>query len=133
MLAAGLALAAGALAARPALVLGVDGKSLVHSVESKTASGGGDDPTCQPTGSRVWHCRVLVSSDGDPTEYRVTVNGRGCWRARRVKRGFLGGPRRTSGCIGLTNYVRRSPATEPQLTCSTGSPDGPSGRIDTVP
>ena len=105
MAAAGLGGAAGILAARPAIVLGVDGKSLAHSLESKTGSGG-DPPRCEPVRPRGWLCSVLISSDGGPTDYELSVNARGCWRARLVNLGELGGPSNASGCVGLTNLVR---------------------------
>jgi hypothetical protein len=104
-----LSTATGVLAARPARVLGVSGRALGYSVARHTGgvSLAWDVDACRRTAPRAWRCDV--SSDGSSgLTYRVRVDSRGCWTARRVgpADGIEPAPRRAAGCIGVRDYVR---------------------------
>jgi hypothetical protein len=90
---------------RPAAILGVGDRALADSV-AEEAGGSGALDECSKRGGGHWRCSVSEGS-GKTARYDVQEQERGCWTARRV--GGPGGldraPTRTSGCIGVLDYV----------------------------
>ncbi|HET7484313.1 MAG TPA: hypothetical protein VFJ64_02945 [Solirubrobacterales bacterium] len=97
------------LAFRPALVLGVDGGTLAHSVDSKLPSIG-DPGHCQRGTNGDWLCHLLFEQDpgsgGGYVAYEVTADRFGCWRATRPNGSRSGDklPAVTHGCIYLWDF-----------------------------
>jgi hypothetical protein len=89
---------------RPAVLLGVDGRALADSVAAE-AGGSETFDECRERGSSRWRC--LASDGSNAARYDVEVDGRGCWTARRLgeadRRDRVRA--RTSGCIGVLDYV----------------------------
>ncbi|MBN8869207.1 MAG: hypothetical protein J0H66_04920 [Solirubrobacterales bacterium] len=90
----------GLFAARPALLIGVDGKDLQNSVdrlftENKRCQEAGDDWIC-------WSYDDQISGD---RRYRTDVNWMGCWEATAIRNKGEGNwaieDPETSGCITL--------------------------------
>jgi hypothetical protein len=56
----------------------------------------------------VWRCEVWDSSDSGGADYRVEMDGRACWRGRRL--GPSGGeqpfPGTVDGCVRLNDQTR---------------------------
>lgn len=98
-----------ALAFRPALVLGADGGTLAHSVDSKLPSIG-DPGHCERGSGDHWTCHVLFEQDpgsgGGYVAYEVVADGFGCWHARRPAGSRSGDmlPAKTHGCIYLWDF-----------------------------
>lgn len=93
-----------ALAFRPALVLGINGNTLAHSVDSKLPSIG-DPGRCDRDGGGNWACHVLFEDDpgsgGGYVAYEVVADGFGCWHAARPAGSRSGDrlPARLHGCV----------------------------------
>jgi len=98
-----------ALAFRPAVVLGVDGGALAHSVDSRLPSIG-DPGHCERGADGKWTCHVLFEQDpgsgGGYVAYRVVANRLGCWQATRPAGSRSGDrlPARMHGCIYLWDF-----------------------------
>jgi hypothetical protein len=97
------------LAFRPALIPGVDGDALAHSVDSKLPAVG-DPGHCEQDADGGWICHVRFEQDpgsgGGYVVYLVTATGLGCWHAARPQ-GSPSGDRllaRTHGCIYLWDF-----------------------------
>lgn len=94
---------------RPALVLGIDGGTLAHSVDSKLPSIG-DPGHCERSANGAWLCHVLFEDDpgsgGGYIAYRVVADGLGCWHAVRPPSSRNGDklPARMHGCIYLWDF-----------------------------
>lgn len=89
----------GAFIARPAPVLGVDGKPLQNSV------GGRGIEACEQLEDRVWSCRHYDDSLSGTVPYRVSVDFMGCWTATRThERGAPPSPQKLEGCLTLIDY-----------------------------
>jgi len=97
------------LAFRPALVLGIDGGTLAHSVDSKLPSIG-NPGHCERAVSSKWVCHVLFEDDpgsgGGYVAYAVRANGFGCWHATRPTGSRSGDrlPAKMHGCIYLWDF-----------------------------
>lgn len=97
------------LAFRPAVVLGIDGGTLAHSVDAKLPSIG-DPGHCEQSANGAWLCHVLFEDDpgsgGGYIVYRVTADGLGCWHAVRPRGSRSGDrlPARMHGCIYLWDF-----------------------------
>lgn len=85
--------------ARPTPILGVDGKSLAHSVKD-----GSDTAPCTKAAGD-WVCEI--EGDGPPTKYAIDLRWDGCWKGDRVS-GPLAAftPEEISGCISLGDHLR---------------------------
>jgi hypothetical protein len=74
------------LAFRPALVLGLDGDTLAHSVDSRVQAAE-NSGRCKHREDSSWLCNVMfepdVGSGGGYVVYEVDADGFGCWRAVR--------------------------------------------------
>lgn len=97
------------LAFRPATVLGIDGDTLAHSVDSELPSIG-DPGRCERDTEGNWTCHVLFEDDpgsgGGYVVYAVVANRFGCWHATRP-RGSRSGDRLPAdmhGCIYLWDF-----------------------------
>ena len=94
---------------RPAVVLGIDGGTLAHSVDSKLPSIG-DPGHCERGANGAWLCHVLFEDDpgsgGGYIVYRVRTDGLGCWHAARPPGARSGDklPARMHGCIYLWDF-----------------------------
>jgi hypothetical protein len=94
---------------RPALILGIDGATLAHSVDSRLPSIG-DPGHCERGENGNWSCHVLFEPDpgsgGGYVAYQVVADGFGCWRAVRPPsaRSSDGLPAKTHGCIYLWDF-----------------------------
>jgi len=97
------------LAFRPAVMLGIDGETLAHSVDSKLPSIG-DPGHCERVTDGGWICHVLFEDDpgsgGEYVVYEVTANGLGCWHATRPAGSRKGDrlPAGMHGCIYLWDF-----------------------------
>jgi hypothetical protein len=97
------------LAFRPALLLGIDGATLAHSVDSRLPSIG-DPGHCKRGPSGNWHCNLLFEQDpgsgGGYVAYEVTADRFGCWRATRPKGSRSGDklPSVMHGCAYLWDF-----------------------------
>jgi hypothetical protein len=97
------------LALRPALLLGIEGDALAHSVDSKLPSIG-DPGHCERSANGAWLCHVLFEDDpgsgGGYVAYRVLADGLGCWHAVRPPGSRSGDrlPARMHGCIYLWDF-----------------------------
>jgi hypothetical protein len=97
------------LALRPALLLGIDGAALAHSVDSKLPSIG-DPGHCERGAAGGWRCHVLFEPDagsgGGYVAYEVIADGFGCWHAARPANSRSGDklPAKTHGCIYLWDF-----------------------------
>jgi hypothetical protein len=94
---------------RPALVLGIDGGALAHSVDSKLPSIG-NPGHCERRANGRWTCHVLFEDDpgsgGGYVVYEVAANRFGCWHAARPS-GSRSGDRllaKMHGCIYLWDF-----------------------------
>jgi hypothetical protein len=72
---------------------------------------GGFAPGCDERGRDQWRCHVSDSHGSGSGTYRLRMDGRRCWRARKVSPNnheegppFL--PRRTSGCVMWRDQLR---------------------------
>jgi hypothetical protein len=97
------------LAFRPALLLGIDGNALAHSVDSKLPAVG-DPGHCEQNPEGDWTCHVLFELDpgsgGGYVVYRVAADGLGCWHAVRPP-GSRSGDRliaKMHGCLYLWDF-----------------------------
>ena len=97
------------LAFRPAVVLGVNGHALAHSVDSNLPSVG-DPGHCEQDAGDDWICHVLFEQDpgsgGGYVAYEVVANGRGCWHATRPAGSRSGDllPAKMHGCLYLWDF-----------------------------
>jgi len=97
------------LAFRPALVLGIEGGALAHSVDADLPSIG-DPGHCERRPDGAWTCHVLFEDDpgsgGGYVAYEVVANGVGCWHARRPGGSRSGDllPAKMHGCIYLWDF-----------------------------
>jgi hypothetical protein len=97
------------LAFRPAFLLGIDGATLAHSVDSKLPSIG-DPGDCRRGPNGNWLCHLLFEQDtgsgGGHVAYEVTAERFGCWRATRPNGSRSGDklPAETHGCIYLWDF-----------------------------
>lgn len=88
------------MVSRPALLVGVSGEDLAHSLR-----GGSGAPYCEKSGDGNWACEL--EADKAMTRYEVDVNWMGCWKARRI-----GGPvteftpASRDGCIELGDVIQ---------------------------
>jgi hypothetical protein len=100
---AALILVVGLLAARPAPIVGVDGKALQYSVEGASPF---DNRPCPHEEDGTWTCSRHDSGYSSTVAYRVKVGGLGCWQAVRTGPAGEGSPRRLSGCITVWDQFR---------------------------
>ena len=97
------------LALRPALVMGVGGDALSHSVQDEIGAAGREGH-CESRGDSNWSCSVTfegdTSSPGYGVGYKVVADAFGCWHAARDEARPSRGepPRRAEGCIYLWDY-----------------------------
>lgn len=96
------------LSLRPAVIFGVDGSSLAHSL------GGGDGPLragesdCdRESGEQMWRCTIYDGGSGSSI-YAVRTQGSGCWEAWNGDRPIAGRQPNDSGCIHLLDIVLRN-------------------------
>jgi hypothetical protein len=94
----------GLFAAYPSPIVGVDGKALEHSVGG--ASVGGSLEPCRKETQGTWSCSRWDRGGSNTVDYRVTVDGLGCWTARRVGQSAEGSDKRLSGCITIRDHIR---------------------------
>jgi hypothetical protein len=97
-----LALVAGALAARPVAVFGVDRGALERSVRAA----GAPDPCGQVHGGR-WRCEISTADQSGAVAYRVDVAWTGCWTATLIGPPRSDAPGEKRGCIRAFNYLVR--------------------------
>jgi hypothetical protein len=96
-------LALGLFAARPATVLGVDGRSLQSSVGNDFLF---DLPDGCGRDGDVWSCSRWESQFSGTVSYRVAVDDFGCWKAVRTGYGGEGSsPKTISGCVTLYDFI----------------------------
>jgi len=80
-------------------------KSLAHSVARELeAKGDLDKASCRNRGKRRFTCRVPGESGKLSGIYRVKMEDRRCYTARRASPGP--GKRRKRGCVGLRDQLR---------------------------
>jgi hypothetical protein len=97
------------LAFRPALLLGIEGDALAHSVDSRLPSIG-DPGHCERQADGGWTCHVLFEDDpgsgGGYVVYDVVAGSLGCWQARLPASARSGDrlPGRMHGCIYLWDF-----------------------------
>jgi hypothetical protein len=99
---AGLVVAIGLLAARPAPLVGVDGKALQYSVSSSIF----DHAPCPHEADGSWTCTVPDSEYSGSIPYRVKVGGLGCWTATSTISTREDPPQRLRGCITVWDQIR---------------------------
>jgi hypothetical protein len=94
----------GLFATYPSPILGVDGKSLEYSVAGPSTSGSAS--ACHKESGRVWICPHWRNEGSSFGNYRVTVDGLGCWTA--VPAGASGESTRKKlfGCITIRDHIR---------------------------
>ena len=92
---------------RPAILLGVGGKALHHSVQHETSRGAALTNSCQPSNG-AWSCAISDRGSSSSADYEVKAESWGCWDARRVSNAPPEGgtPRRSSGCINAYDVLR---------------------------
>lgn len=84
---------------RPALLTGVGGDDLAHSLRGDSGA-----PSCKKLGGD-WECQL--EADRAMTVYRVKVNWMGCWKATRVSGPVTAyTPASRDGCIQLGDIIR---------------------------
>ncbi len=93
---------------RPALLVGVSGDDLAHSLANTTSPSGGSNCRKEPEGN--WTCN-FAPPDGSWTRYEVAVDWLGCWDATALGRPGEGAsgtstPDPRSGCIELGDVIR---------------------------
>jgi hypothetical protein len=93
----------GLFGARPAPLLGMDGRVLQNSVGG-TFSSIGEPERCDRKGD-AWICGRYNTVSSGSVFYRVRLQGRGCWKATLVGPGWEGVPKKLSGCASLVDYV----------------------------
>jgi hypothetical protein len=98
-----LLLMIGFLAARPAPILGLEGKALQDSVGGLVA---GPAKPCRPRGGAVWICAAYDREVSSMVPYWVKVGGLGCWTAVAQFPAHLREPLRRSGCVTVWNYLQ---------------------------
>lgn len=88
------------------LVGDLSNEALAHSVarEGEALDGSESGRRCRRQGERRYSCRVPSRSGGGAVTYRVRLEGRRCWNARRT--GARGEGRRLEGCVGLRDQIR---------------------------
>jgi hypothetical protein len=104
---AALVLVIGLAAARPAPIVGVDGKALQYSIS------GGSILTSRPCPHKpdgTWSCSVPDRGYSSAIPYRVRVGGLGCWTATSTLSTRDDPPRRLEGCITVRDQIRLSKA-----------------------
>ena len=86
---------------RPSPVLGVNGGALQQSV------GGFLSPSdsCDERWDGAWSCGRNDDQMSGSVEYRVEVDGLGCWNAIRVGSPGEGSRKNLSGCLTLFDFV----------------------------
>jgi hypothetical protein len=100
---AALIVVIGLLAARPAPLVGVDGKALQYSLEGPSLF---DNRPCPHERDGTWTCSRHDSGYSSSIPYRVKVGGLGCWTATRTIRTGDGSPGRLTGCITVWDQIR---------------------------
>lgn len=98
-----LILAVGLLAARPAPLVGVDGKALQYSVEGASLF---ENRPCPREADGTWTCSRHDDGYSSTLPYRVKVGWLGCWHAVRTGPAGEGAPKRLSGCITVWDQLR---------------------------
>jgi hypothetical protein len=92
----------GLFIARPAPILGVNGAALEHALPH---GGFSSRPCAKVAGG--YRCLVETPErSGDSTEYRVHLQGHGCWRAVPESAEGRRGWGVLSGCLTLLDYAR---------------------------
>jgi len=87
------------------LVGDLSGKSLAHSVARETETKGElKKASCRKQAKKRFACRVPAGKGKPAVRYRVQMEDRRCWRARRGSGGS--GQRRKKGCVGLRDQLR---------------------------
>lgn len=87
------------------LVGDLSGKSLAHSVARETETKGKlEKASCRKQGKQRFACRVPAGKGKPAVKYRVRMEDRRCWTARRGSGGS--GKRRKKGCVGLRDQLR---------------------------
>jgi hypothetical protein len=93
---------------RPALLVGVSGDDLAHSLANTTSPSGGSN--CRKAEDGDWVCN-FAPPGGLWTRYEVTVDWLGCWEAGlpgtdSSASGTAGSRYYKSGCIELGDVIR---------------------------
>jgi len=101
-----LAVAVAAVYLLVPLVGDLSGKSLAHSVARETDTKGElKKASCRKQArKRRFACRVPAGKGKPAVKYRVQMEDRRCWTARRGSGGS--GKRRKKGCVGLRDQLR---------------------------
>ena len=101
-----LAVAVAAVYLLVPLVGDLSGKSLAHSVARETDTKGElKKASCRKQArKRRFACRVPAGKGKPAVKYRVQMEDRRCWTARRGSGGS--GKRRRKGCVGLRDQLR---------------------------
>ncbi len=87
------------------LVGDLSGKSLAHSVARETDTKGQlKKASCRKQAGKRFACRVPAGKGKPAVKYRVKMEDRRCWTARRGPGGS--GKRRKKGCVGLRDQLR---------------------------
>jgi len=103
-----LAVTAAAVYLLVPLVGDLSGKSLAHSVARETETKGKlEKASCRKQGKKRFTCRVPAGKGKPAVKYRVQMEDRRCWKARRGSGGS--GKRRKKGCVGLRDQLRLGP------------------------
>lgn len=88
------------------LVGDLSNKSLAHSVAREVETEGEPKKaSCRPQGEASYTCRVPGGSGKGVASYKVRMEDRRCYTARRTQGQ---GKRRTDGCVGLRDELRFS-------------------------
>lgn len=93
----------GLFGARPAPLLGMDGRVLQNSVGG-IATSIGEPHRCEQKGDD-WVCGRYDTVSSGSVSYRTRVDGLGCWEATLVGPGGEEVPEELSGCAGLEDFV----------------------------
>jgi len=100
-----LAVAVAAVYLLVPLVGDLSGKSLAHSVARETDTKGElNKASCRKQAKKRFACRVPAGKGKPAVKYRVRMEDRRCWTARRGSGGS--GKRRKKGCVGLRDQLR---------------------------
>lgn len=90
---------------RPALIIGVSGDRLGHSVASGIR--GSASGSCVELDAHRWHCRIEYEADpgsgggASVTRYLVRTSRSGCWQAHKRQFPAEPAPSYLSGCISV--------------------------------
>ena len=103
LLSAGAIVVVGALAARPAPIVGVSGNALESSVDGSDLLS--ESEPCEHLQASVWRCGRYDHDLSSDVPYRVEVDGLGCWEARREWRRSEVGAVRYVGCVSLIDEL----------------------------